>query len=103
MPDTQAQTLIEEARAASHPVWVKNRSLDVAALLPRLADALEASEAARRDLTDKIEELAARWERLHDDVPPETVEQDGYDDALHDCAADLRGLVSGGSKERSDG
>ena len=83
--------------------WLCAACANDATLHARLADALESSEAARRDLTDKIEALAEKWKRLPRDVPAETAVGRGYDEALHDCAADLRGLVSGDNKERRGG
>ena len=81
---------------------------DAAKLIGRLAAVLETSEAARKDLTDKIEALVKRWtamasvhhEPLSDYDHGSSV---GLDVALEDCARELRGLISRASKERSDG
>ena len=85
MTSADTQALIEEARSAGHP------SCDVE-LLSRLADALESSEAARKDLTNKIEALCA-------DIKRAARSSDlGINFALAGAVQRLRGLLSGGSK-----
>ena len=101
MSDTQA--LIEEARRVAHYTTGPYH----ANILTRLADALESSEAARRDLADKIEALAERWASMKERFDPRkslTPESSAYwdarDDTFDQCADELRGLVSGDKKEQ---
>ena len=88
MTSTDTQALIEEAR--QRPNCGDPGCL--CTLTERLADALEASEAARKDLTDKIEALCA-------DIKRAARSSDlGINFALARAVQRLCGLLSGGSK-----
>ena len=87
MTSADEPTLIEQARNLA----------PYDGLVASLADALEASEAARRDLTDKIETLAERWDRKARTGDCSGVNCGGC--TLGRCTHELRGLVSGDKKE----
>ena len=98
MTSAYTQALIEEARRERRPFEM------------RLADALEVSEAARKDLADKIEAAMVQvgsalqtYDVMKDSVTGVTRFDWGH--IIRDLreAQRLLGLVSGDSKERSDG
>ena len=103
------QALIEEARleAEKRYDYFTPTAVDIAAVADeksaafirgaewaasRLADALEASEAARRDLTDKIEARIEHWRVVF-------LEEKARNTALV-VIDELRGLVSGDKEQR---
>ena len=86
MTSTEVHALIEEARRRLGLDWaILSEDLS---LFRRLADALEASEAQRRELADKIWAL---------EMFARTCDKEAAENYLDE----LRGLVSGDNKEKN--
>ena len=97
MTSAGTQALIEEARSRAADVlgtaWTPG-------VFTRIADALEASEDARRELVTLVEEFAERLEREADERPTTSTEAT-WRIARQEHAATLRGFLP--QRERSDG
>lgn len=93
MTSADTKALIEEARR-----WAALFSPPYGSeCMTRLADALESSEAARRDLTDKIaHSLTTKFYGYDTREMGRAYDADSVDELLDE----LRGLVSGDKKEQ---